>query len=261
MPVRFSRYVAIGDSTTEGIDDPDGQGGFRGWADRLAERIAAEQGELLYANLAVRGRLTRQIRAEQLAPALALAPDLATVVTGMNDLLHRRFDAAAVAADVFAMQEALIARGATVLSFTLPDLGPVMPIARLLRQRTEVLNAELRRVSARSGAILIDLAAHPVASDARLWSTDRLHANADGHARIAEALAHALGLAGADEGWARPLPEAPHRTRRQRLAAELVWGREYLVPWLLRRLRRQSSGDGRGAKRPGLVRVQPGAGS
>lgn len=258
MPVRFSRYVAIGDSTTEGLDDPDGQGGFRGWADRLAERIAAEQGELLYANLAVRGRLTRQIRAEQLAPALRLAPDLATVVAGMNDLLRRNFDAAAVAADLGAMQEALCARGATVLSFTLPDLGPVMPIARLLRQRTEALNAELRRVSAQSGAILIDLAAHPVASDARLWSMDRLHANADGHARIAEALAHALGLVGADPSWTRPLPEAPPRTRRQQLQAELSWGREYLVPWLLRRLRQRSSGDGRGAKRPELVRVQPG---
>src|SRR6185436_10937152 len=34
---RIERYVAIGDSSTEGLDDPRSAGGFRGWADRLAE--------------------------------------------------------------------------------------------------------------------------------------------------------------------------------------------------------------------------------
>jgi len=38
---RFERYVALGDSTTEGLEDPDGRGGYRGWADRLAERVAS----------------------------------------------------------------------------------------------------------------------------------------------------------------------------------------------------------------------------
>jgi len=88
MTRRFERYVAIGDSTTEGLDDPDGQGGYRGWANRLAERIAAEQGSLLYANLGIRGRTTRQILDEQLAPAVAMRPDLATVVSGTNDLMR-----------------------------------------------------------------------------------------------------------------------------------------------------------------------------
>ncbi|OYU99868.1 MAG: lysophospholipase, partial [Verrucomicrobiales bacterium VVV1] len=40
----FSRYVALGDSSTEGIDDPDETGGYRGWSQRLAEHIAAQQG-------------------------------------------------------------------------------------------------------------------------------------------------------------------------------------------------------------------------
>jgi lysophospholipase L1-like esterase len=69
---RFDRYVALGDSTAEGLDDPDGQGGYRGWADRLAERIAHHQGGLLYANLALRGRQTREVRGEQLEKALAM---------------------------------------------------------------------------------------------------------------------------------------------------------------------------------------------
>jgi lysophospholipase L1-like esterase len=89
----FERYVALGDSTAEGLDDPDGRGGYRGWADRLAERIAAGQGRLLYANLAVRGRNTRRVLEEQLGLALAMRPDLALVVAGTNDLLRPRFDA------------------------------------------------------------------------------------------------------------------------------------------------------------------------
>jgi lysophospholipase L1-like esterase len=44
---------------------------------------------LLYANLAIRGRSTRQIRDEQLEPALALRPDLVTLFSGTNDLLGR----------------------------------------------------------------------------------------------------------------------------------------------------------------------------
>ena len=104
----YARYVAIGDSTTEGLDDPDGAGGYRGWANRLAERVAAHQGSLDYANLGVRGRCAREIKVEQLGPALALRPDLATVVAGMNDLLRGRFVAREIAADIGAIQRALI---------------------------------------------------------------------------------------------------------------------------------------------------------
>src|SRR4029079_12349103 len=88
----FRRYVALGDSTTEGMDDPRPDGTYRGWADRLAERLTQDNPNLLYANLAVRGRRTYQVREEQLGPALALEPDIATVVAGLNDLLHRRYD-------------------------------------------------------------------------------------------------------------------------------------------------------------------------
>jgi lysophospholipase L1-like esterase len=60
----FRRFVAIGDSTTEGLDDPDGEGGYRGWADRLAEIIANAQAEPLdYANLGVRSLHLSEIRA------------------------------------------------------------------------------------------------------------------------------------------------------------------------------------------------------
>src|SRR5216117_2056008 len=110
-PRRFERYVALGDSSTEGIDDPDGRGGYRGWSRRLAQRIAEVQGSLEYANLGVRGRTTHQILRHQLAPALALRPDLATLFSGTNDVVGGRFDRDAVAHDIEAMQRALIAGG------------------------------------------------------------------------------------------------------------------------------------------------------
>lgn len=254
-PRRFHRYVAIGDSSTEGLIDPDGAGGYRGWANRLAEHLAAAQGGLLYANLGIRGRRTRQIRDEQLPRAQALAPDLVTLFTGTNDVIGRGFDAAAVAADVEAMQRALIAGGATVLTFTLPDLTPVMPLAKRLAPRVRELNAALRVTAAATGALLVDFEAYPVASDSRLWNEDRLHANSLGHERIAAALAHALGLPGTDASWAEPLPTRPALTRRERWAGELAWMRGYLLPWIWRHLRGRSTGDGRTPKRPALEPV------
>src|ERR1700712_2581988 len=119
----YERYVAIGDSTTEGLEDPDGQGGYRGWANRFAELVARQQKEtLMYANLAVRGLRTRQILDTQLERALAMKPDLSTVVSGTNDVLRSKFDVDVFGRDVEQMQHALITQGATVLTFTLPDL-------------------------------------------------------------------------------------------------------------------------------------------
>lgn len=254
-PYDYERYVAIGDSTAEGLDDPDGKGGYRGWANRLAERLATLQGSVLYANHALRGRRTRQIRDEQLAAALAQRPDLVTLACGTNDVLRQRFDAATFAADVHAMQRALLEQGAVVLSFTLPDLSPVMPLARPLASRVRAMNAALREASARSGACLVDFAAHPVASDPRLWSEDRLHANARGHALIEQALADALSLPGTDDAWQRPLPTAEKPGLGRRLASELSWCRRYLLPWLWKHARGRSSGDGRRPKRPELLAI------
>jgi lysophospholipase L1-like esterase len=259
---RFERYVAIGDSSTEGLDDPAGDGTFRGWANRLAEQIAraqAERGGLLYANLGVRGKKTREIRDQQLERALALRPDLVTLFSGTNDMVSRRFDLPAVAADLEAMMAALGDGGATVLTFTLPDLVPVMPLARRLAPRLEALNAAIRAAAAATGALLVDFAAHPVASDPRLWSPDRLHANSAGHARIAAALAHALGVSdagGAGEDWRLPLPPAAARSAARRLRDELAWSRDYLLPWLLRHSLGRSSGDRRQPKRPELAPVE-----
>ena len=178
---------------------------------------------MLYANFGVRGRRTREIRDVQLAPALALRPDLATVFAGSNDILKLRFDVRGVHDDVAYMQRALIAGGATVLTFTLPDLAGVMPFGRALRGRIAAMNDALRAASAGSGALLVDFAATGVGSDPRFWSDDRFHANAAGHARIAAALAHALGLPGSDDAWRTPLAPAAQESVVARMAFGMRW--------------------------------------
>jgi lysophospholipase L1-like esterase len=252
----WSRYVALGDSTSEGLEDPYPDGsGYRGWADRLAERVAALSPGLQYANLAVRGKLAGQVREEQLAAALALEPDLVTVVAGLNDVLRRHVDVGAVAADMDAMVAALCAGGATVVTFTYPDPVPINPIAKPARERLLAYNDELRAIAARHGAVLVDLGAHPITSDPRLWHADRLHANSEGHRRIAAAIAEALALPEADQAWAQPLPVLAPASRAAAAAAHARWAQRYFAPWIVRRLRGRSSGDGRAAKRPTLARV------
>ncbi|MFI5672530.1 SGNH/GDSL hydrolase family protein [Streptomyces sp. NPDC051704] len=251
----YLRYVALGDSQTEGLGDGDDTTGLRGLADRLAEHLARHSPGLRYANLAVRGRLAGQVRAEQLAPALALRPDLATVVAGVNDILRPRFDAEEVAGHLEAMFGALTGQGARVLTMTFPDLARITPLARPLSPRVSELNDRIRTAAARQGVVVVETGHHPVVTDPRLWSADRLHAGPLGHERIAAALAYALGLPGSDDSWTHPLP--PDGAPRSTVAAELRWAAAFLGPWLGRRLRGRSSGDARTAKRPELLPVLP----
>ncbi|MFB7689541.1 SGNH/GDSL hydrolase family protein [Streptomyces sp. NPDC056140] len=253
----YRRYVALGDSQTEGVGDGDDVVGLRGWADRLAELLAGVDPEVTYANLAVRGRLAGQVRAEQLAPALALRPDLATVVAGVNDLMRPGFDADATAGHLEAMFAALAGQGARVATLTFPDVSRLIPLARPLGSRVEDLNRRIREAARPHGVTVVETSGHPVVTDPRLWSADRLHAGPLGHARIAAAVAQALELPGSDDAWTRPLPppSRPAPTGLRAVGAELRWAGIFLGPWLGRRLRGRSSGDGRRAKRPELLPV------
>ena len=256
--VSYARYVALGDSSTEGLEDPSPDGsGYRGWANRFADHVAAAQrAPLLYANLAVRGRKTREVRSEQLDAALAMRPDLATVFSGVNDVVRRSCDVREVAADLEFMLRALRDQGATVLTITMPDLSAVVPLARLMRARLLALNELVREACTRTGAHCVDLAAHDVTTDMRLWDADRLHANSEGHRRIAAALAESIGAGDQNTWWTEPLP--PEHTRRAlgTIAGELRWARDYCLPWMWRHARGISSGDGRTAKRPSLLEVE-----
>ena len=126
----FRRYVAIGDSSTEGLEDPDGEGGYRGWADRLAVIIAYAQAEPLdYANLGVRSLHLSEIRATQLDAAMAMHPDLLSIFGGANDLLSVTCDFAGIRADLAAIFGEARSRDCTVVTFTMPDPSSITPSA------------------------------------------------------------------------------------------------------------------------------------
>src|SRR3954447_23272844 len=95
----WHRYVAIGDSFTEGLDDVDrATGHFRGWADIVASRLATEEPDFTYANLAIRGRLCAPIVPERLPVAQEFRPDLVSFAAGGNDALRRGFEPARLTA-------------------------------------------------------------------------------------------------------------------------------------------------------------------
>ncbi|WP_052207507.1 SGNH/GDSL hydrolase family protein [Sinomonas humi] len=248
-PHPWHRYVALGDSFTEGIGDPnpDSPGGYRGWADRLAEELSRSQEDFAYANLAIRGRLLQQIIDEQLEPALALAPDLVTISAGGNDLLRPGADPDHLAVKLDTAVGRLAESGATVLLFNGPDVGST-PVLSAIRSKVAVYNEHLRTIAARHDAIIADMWSLRQLSDPRMWASDRLHFSPLGHHTIAIMALEALNVPH-ELSPMEPAP-LPNRSWRSARAEDLVWAREYFVPWVIRRIRHKSSGDGVSAKRP-----------
>ena len=206
----YARYVALGDSQTEGLNDGDDATGVRGWADRFAEALATTTSPgLAYANLAVRGCRARDVRHGQLDAALALRPDLASVVVGMNDLLRHDYDADATVRDVEETFAALTATGCRVVTMTFPDIGRMLPVMAWLRPREVELNRRLVEAAARHGVAVLDLFPLAMCGDPAMWSHDRIHGSSEGHTRIASGMAELMGLPGSDPalaGHARPAP-------------------------------------------------------
>lgn len=245
----WSRYVALGDSFTEGIGDPEpnAPGGHRGWADRVAEVLAQGTEDFAYANLAVRGKLIQQIIDEQLEPALALRPDLITISAGGNDVIRPRTDPDEIAARFEYAIERLSRDNATIVIFTGVDVG-FSPVFRGIRGKVAIYNENLRTIAAKYDLIVADQWALTAIQDQRMWSPDRLHLNSLGHHTVARMVLDALNVGNSLEPL-KPEP-LPSSTWRQARVDDLSWAREYLVPWVVRRIRHQSSGDLITAKRP-----------
>lgn len=273
----WRRYVAIGDSFTEGLEDADSAtNSYVGWADRLAEHLAAHAEERRqnprseptsgpdpsfgYANLAVRGRLLADITGPQVDRALVLGPDLVSIVAGGNDLLRLRFDMDALAGRLDQAVARIRDSGADVLIATPVDPREA-PLVRRLRGRMADWTANIWSIAYRHDAYVLDQWSLTALRDARLWAPDRIHLSSEGHRRVASATFAALGLAparppaGAPD-WAVPLPPMPTPSRLRSAQETAVWAKEYLRPWVRRRLRHESSGDLVEPKRPELAAVR-----
>ena len=248
-PVRPIRYVALGDSMTEGVGDPDPArpNGVRGWADLVAEQLTAAHPGTCYANLAVRGRLLRGVVAEQLEPCLALEPTLVSLYAGGNDLLRPRADVDALM-QVYAEAVArLRSSGAQVLLFTAFDPGRDAPTS-WTRPRQALYNEHVREIADRYGCLVLDYWRMRELQDWRYWAVDRLHMSAAGHTRVAAAVLELLGVA--HDLRLPPTEQLPVTGTPGVLREDLTWAREHLLPWIGRRLRGTSSGDSVQARRP-----------
>jgi lysophospholipase L1-like esterase len=247
----FHRYVALGDSFTEGVGDPDPArpNGVRGWADRVAEVLTARTDDFGYANLAIRGRKLHGILDEQIDPALALDPDLVTIYAGGNDILRPKVDIDALVGDYADAVARLRSTGARVLVFTGFDLG-FAAVFRHLRGRVAIYNELVRELAEDTGSDVVDFWRMREYRDARLWDVDRLHMSSAGHQRMAMAVLDVLGVPHDLEHL--ELPEARELSRKERREADIAWAKGYAAPWVQRRLKGTSSGDGLPPRFPAL---------
>ncbi|WP_406457367.1 SGNH/GDSL hydrolase family protein [Streptomyces sp. NBC_00876] len=258
-------YAAIGDSFTEGVGDPGPDGTFVGWADRFAVLLADQlpdpdaatgtagtaHGNFGYANLAVRGRLLDQIVAEQVPRARELAPDLVSFCAGGNDIIRPGTDPDDVAERFERAVAELTQSVGTVMVTTGFDTRNV-PVLRHLRGKIATYTAHVRSIADRYDCPVLDLWSLRSVQDRRAWDNDRLHLSPEGHTRVALRAAQVLGIdvpADPDQAWPPQAQRGTLEVRRD----DIHWAREYLVPWIGRRLRGESSGDHVEAKRPDLL--------
>jgi lysophospholipase L1-like esterase len=251
--------VATGDSFTEGLDDPHpDRPGYRGWADRVADHLAGRVSGFRYANLAVRGRLFDSIVGTQVPAALEMKPDLVSFAGGGNDILRRGFEPAPMLARFDEVVGSLRASGADVVLFRFADLTLRLPGRRLILPRVRLMNEAVTEVADRHGARMVDLWHDEEFQNPLLWSEDRLHLSGLGHRRVAAHVVSALGL-DPPTGWLESPGSPPSRTWVGARARDARWVRQHLAPWMLRRLRGQSSGDNVSAKRPTLAELRAAA--
>lgn len=247
----ISRYVALGDSFTEGIGDPHpgSANGLRGWADLVAAQLANHRPDFRYANLAVRGRTMDDVLEDQVNAAMTLEPDFVTIYAGLNDLLKIRTDIDGMMARYAAAMARLQRAGARVLTFTAADIGAI-PVFRRLRGRAAIYNELLRAIVDELGVDLVDFWRLTEFRDPRLWDGDRIHLSPLGHTQIAARVLDELAVS----HWLTYPADAEIPTARS-LRADLSWAATFAAPWAFRRLRRLTPGAGVEPKLASLTAV------
>jgi lysophospholipase L1-like esterase len=232
-------------------------GKYRGWADRVADVMAGAHPDFTYVNLAIRGKLLGQVVEDQVPVALRYVTGKETLVTfhaGANDALRPGYQAS-IAIPLYQEGVRLIAQsGATLMLFTvLERTGNKGRGAELWEKRFSEFNRGVREVGAEVGAIVVDANQEAFFSDRRFLAFDRLHLNAEGHNRCAQAVLERIGLP-FDPAWRTPLPPAKKIPWVLEKGVTVAWFIIFALPWIYRRLRGKSSGDGRSAKYPTPVK-------
>ncbi|MFE4543668.1 SGNH/GDSL hydrolase family protein [Arthrobacter sp. NPDC056727] len=256
LPDRGRRlvFVALGDSFTEGVGDRSSKlpNGVRGWADRVAEKLAKAEPGWHYANLAIRSKRLRHIVDEQLEQALAMEPTLITLYAGGNDILDFGTDMDALLAQYEELVARLAATGATLVLFTGFDVK-VSAVLEPLKKRNTLYNRRVRELAAKYGAVLVDYWCFEAFHDRRMWDTDRLHMSKTGHKYLAAQVLDHLGVPHkiSLKEWEPParvtLRDWERRQRR--------WVNDWVLPLFGRKLRGVTLGDNLSPRWPQPVKV------
>lgn len=205
-PVASQRILFQGDSITDcGRDRNDPQSLGNGYASMVAATALAQEPDLdvEFLNRGVSGNRVYDLEARWTEDCIALAPDIVSIMIGINDT-WRRYDSSLVSAiDKFETSLARIcARVAVETEASLVLLEPfVLPVPEdriAWREDLDPRIQAVRRVARRYNATLVPLdgifAAASCRREPAFWAADGVHPSAAGHALIAQAVAHALGL-------------------------------------------------------------------
>lgn len=238
---RYLRLVALGDSTTVGVGDPvlgpDGREGLRGWSRLLAEALSTGH-DLSYLNLAISGSTVGAVAERQLDDAVAHAPELASLIVGINDTMRSTWHPARFAEDLLAVAGRLHDAGATLLTVRFHEHGRVFGLPPALRRpldlRIDAVNAAYDQVVARYGGVQVDLAHEAGVYERASWSVDRLHPSELGHRMLARAFARELAAAGYDAVLPSLEPDGGIEPSWRR---NVAWVVTEGAPWMGRRAR------------------------
>jgi lysophospholipase L1-like esterase len=247
----FNRFIALGDSMTEGMCDEIIDGKYRGWADRVADTLAKESADFTYVNLAIRGKLLHQVIDGQIPEAAKFVTGPETLVSfhaGANDVLRPNYQALEAFAKYEKGVKDLAATGATVIVFTVIDrVEGEGKTSKLWHERFSAFNVNVRSVAHKYGATIIEADDAKWLADLRFLAVDRLHLNSDGHWRLSQAVLEKLDKS-FDPAWKIPLPPAQEKSKARKSREKALWIITFVLPWIWRRVRGKSSGDGRSAK-------------
>ena len=255
----FRNFIVLGDSFSEGMTDIQINGKFVGWADRVADILASQTESFRYANLAVRGKLIHQVVADQVPVALELITEstLVSFHAGANDVIRPKYipeiTLPAYAKAVRDLAAELKKYGAQLMLFTVQESAAANTRTGVIwNERFKEFNKQVRELAIETGAILNEANDGRYPNDIRFLAFDRLHLNPEGHNRVAQGVLENLGLP-FDSGYKIPLPPAKKENPIKKKLIDTLWIITFVIPWIIRRLRGKSSGDGREAKYPSLI--------
>ncbi|QKW05429.1 SGNH/GDSL hydrolase family protein [Streptomyces sp. NA04227] len=233
--MRPLRYVALGDSLTEGVGDRVDRA-WRGWAALLAEGLGTADCPADFHNLAVSGAQTADVLAQQTPAALEMRPDVASVLVGVNDTLRRTFDIHAVAARLDEVYARLRAQGTVVVTACLPDPGTMLrlpgALARPLARRGRAVNTVVHALSERHGALHLHACEGDWVMQKAMWSADRMHPSETGHRALAVRFHRLLAAEGIPVG---PSPSPLAEMKPPSRATVLFWLATAGTAWMARR--------------------------